>query len=180
VRVAVYGGSFNPPHVGHAMVASWLRWTGQCDEVWLLPAYQHAFQKDLAPFTDRVRWCSALAEAVGDGVRVDPIEASLPVPSYTIDTLTTLAQRHPHHRFRLVVGADVLPSTHAWKRWDRIIEEYSPIIVGRQGYAGPGGAVQFPDVSSSEIRRRLSAGEPIDALVPASVRALLQERASFR
>lgn len=175
MRIAVYGGSFNPPHVGHAMVASWLHWTDQCDEVWLLPAYQHAFQKELPPFDTRVAWCRAMANQVGSWVVVEDIEGFLPAPSYTIDTLLTLQAKYPEHEFRLVVGSDVLPSTPQWKRWDRIVEEFTPIIVGRQGYDSPPDAMMFPDVSSTEIRRRLRAGEPIDRLVLSSVAALLRD-----
>jgi nicotinate-nucleotide adenylyltransferase len=179
LRIAVYGGSFNPPHVGHALVASWLRFTDQCDEVWLLPAYQHAFHKELIPFTTRVRWCRAMANEVGPWVVVEDIEGLLPVPSYTIDTLLTLKAKYPEHDFRLVVGADVLPATPLWKQWGRIVEEFHPILVGRAGYESPPDALMFPDVSSTEIRRRLRNKEPIDTLVVSSVAALLRSEPVF-
>lgn len=168
MRVAVYGGSFNPPHVGHLMVASWLRWTDRSDEVWWIPVFGHPFSKDLAPYEDRLAWC---ADAVRDlpWVRVLDVERTLPVPSYTIDTLTELSRRHPSHALRLVVGADVLGETARWKAWDRIAAEFPPITVGRQGYPTPEGAIDFPGVSSTEIRRRALAGEPLDHLVPAAI-----------
>ena len=62
MRVAVYGGSFDPPHVAHGMVASWLLWTGVVDEVWLVPSFEHPFAKDMGPWTARVAMCQALAE----------------------------------------------------------------------------------------------------------------------
>lgn len=175
MRVVVYGGSFNPPHVGHAMVAGWLRWTDRADEVWLVPAFAHPFDKELAPFDRRIAMCRALAEAVGPWVKVDPIEATLPTPSYTIDTLDTLASRHPGHSFRLVVGADILDSVAQWKRWDAVCARYAPIVVGRAGYPVPPDAVVFPEVSSTDVRRRLRAGEPADHLVPAGVLAIGRE-----
>jgi nicotinate-nucleotide adenylyltransferase len=175
MRVAVYGGSFNPPHVGHAMVAGWLRWTDLVDQVWLLPAFVHPFDKELAPFDRRVAMVEALAADVGPWVRVEPIEGELPSPSYTIDTLDVLAARHPAHRFRLVVGADVLDSVHLWKRWDAIVSSYAPIVVGRQGYPCPAGAIEFPGVSSTAIRARLAEGRPVDHLVPAGVSRVLHE-----
>ena len=97
MRVAIYGGSFNPPHVGHAMVASWIQWTNRADVVWLLPTFRHAFDKALAPWELRVRMAQALADTVGGGCRVEPVEAELPVPSYTVRTLEVLAARHPEH-----------------------------------------------------------------------------------
>ena len=67
MRVAVYGGSFNPPHIVHGWVASWLLWTGRVDAVWLVPVYRHAFEdrhdKRLAPYADRMAWCQAMRSA---------------------------------------------------------------------------------------------------------------------
>lgn len=168
MRVAVYGGSFNPPHVVHLMVASWLRWTDRADEVWWVPVLGHPFSKDLAPYDDRLAWCVDAAREL-PWVRVDDVERTLPVPSYTIDTLTELSRRHPQHTFRWVVGADVIPETPRWKAWDRIVAEFAPIVVGRQGYPTPDGAIDFPGVSSTEIRRRAAAGEPLDHLVPNAI-----------
>lgn len=173
LRIAIYGGSFNPPHVAHAMVAAWLLWTGRADEVWLVPVWRHAFEgrhsKTLAPFERRVAWCRALATDVDPRVKVCRVEADLPRPSYTIRTLRHLASRHPDHSFQLVLGADVLDQRAHWKDWDAIEREFDPLIVGRQGYREVPGAIAFPEVSSSTIRRRLAAGEPVDHLLTRSV-----------
>lgn len=171
MRVGVYGGSFNPPHVGHAMVAAWLVWTRRVDEVWLVPAYRHAFDKPLAPFDQRLLAATELAALVGPAVKVLDIEAELPVPSYTVRTLRALASRHPGVELRLVLGADVLPQLPGWRDWATIEREFPPIVVGREGYPPVADAPTFPNVSSSEIRRRLAAGEPVDHLVPAAVLA---------
>lgn len=171
MRIAVYGGSFNPPHVGHAMVAGWLRWADRADEVWLIPAFAHPFDKALRPFEARAAACRALAQAVGPWVRVSEIEASLPTPSYTIDTMDTIAAAHPMHSFRLVVGADVLPTVSAWKRWDAIVDRYAPIVVGRVGWPDIQDAPTFPGISSTEVRHRVAGGLPVDHLVPSRVLA---------
>lgn len=181
MRIAVYGGSFNPPHVAHAMVASWAHWTGAADAVWLVPVFRHAFadrhEKVLAPFEERCAWCEALAADVGAWVSVCRIESELPTPSYTVDTLQALASRHPEHRFRLVVGADVLPDTGAWKDWSSIESCFDPVVVGRTGYPSPGpGTVDFPAVSSTELRDRLDRGLSVDHLVTRRVAALLRAR----
>lgn len=162
MQVAVYGGSFNPPHVGHAMVAAWLRWAGRADAVWLVPTHVHAFGKVLAPWEDRLAMCRVMAEGVGPWVRVCTLEAELAPPSYTIDTLRELARRHPEHRFRLVVGADVLPQTPDWRDWAGIEAGFAPVVVGRCGYPPVSGAPSFPEVSSTAIRDALSRGEPAD------------------
>lgn len=176
MEIGVYGGSFNPPHVGHAMVSSWLVWTRRVEEVWLLPTYEHPFDKQLASYATRVAMCEALAAELGDYVRICLVEKELPTPSYSIDTLRTLATRYPEHRFRLVVGADVLTQVDSWKAWDEIEAEFSPVVVGRHGYPMPPDAVEFPNVSSTEIRRRLTEGEPVAHLLPASVLAVIRSR----
>lgn len=168
MRVAVFGGSFNPPHVGHAMIAGWLRWTDRCDEVWLLPTHVHAFGKPLAPFASRVAACERMAALVGPHVKVSSIEATLPSPSFTIVTLDRLAALHPTHRFRLVVGADILRQAASWRDWSRIEGDFAPIVLGR-GNESVSGAPSFPDVSSSDIRARLAAGQAVDHLVPSGV-----------
>jgi nicotinate-nucleotide adenylyltransferase len=155
------------------MVCAWLLWTDIVDEVWLVPTAAHPFAKQSAPFQQRVNWCVALAQAVGAKVVVSTVEAELPQPNFTITTLEHLASQHPSRVFRLVVGADVLAETDKWKDWARISGRFAPIVVGRTGYASPEGMVVFPRVSSTEIRARMRAGEPVDHLVPASVHALL-------
>jgi nicotinate-nucleotide adenylyltransferase len=168
MRVGVFGGSFDPPHVGHLMVSSWLRWTDQVDEVWWVPSGVHPFGKPLLPFATRLGWCE---RAVGDlpWVRVDPIEATLPAPTFTIDTLNALRERHPTAALRLVVGADVLGQTDRWRAWPEIVARFAPITVGRVGYPTPPGAVDFPAVSSTDIRERAAAGQPVDSLVPSVI-----------
>lgn len=169
MRVAVYGGSFNPPHVGHLLVAAWVRLTGQADEVWFLPSFSHPFTKRSQPFEVRAAWCEAIAAEV-PGVRVCRIEQELPAPSYTIDVLDALADRHPECEFRFVLGADLLDTVGRWKDWAGIQARYAPIVVGRQGFASPPSTtLDFPPVSSTDIRARAARGEPIEHLVPAAI-----------
>jgi nicotinate-nucleotide adenylyltransferase len=179
LKIAVYGGSFNPPHRAHGLVAEWLISSGTVDEVWLVPVYRHALartqDKVLAPFCDRVAWCEAMAKEHGPGLKLSQVESRLPSPSYTIDTLEHLSERHPQHQFRLVVGADILAQVDAWKDWARISTLYSPIVLGREGYPSPGDLPVFPAVSSTEIRKRLRAGKSVEGLVSQSVFTLLQQ-----
>jgi nicotinate-nucleotide adenylyltransferase len=169
VRVAVFGGSFNPPHVGHAMVTQWLLSTNMADEVWLLPTVSHALGKSLPPFAKRVAWCRALAAGLDARVQVNEIEMTLSRPSFSINTLRALQARHPDTIFRLVVGSDILDETDAWHEWDAIVAEFTPIIVGRAGYPVDGVALYFPEVSSSDIRTRVAEGRSVDGLVPHAV-----------
>lgn len=167
-RVAVFGGSFNPPHIGHVLVATWVRSTGAADEVWWVPTWVHPFGKQLAPFDVRVAMCDAVAQDLGPWARVDTIEATLPEPSFSITMLNALASAHPDVSFRLIVGADTLTETNKWRGWDEISERYTPILAGRSGHADIG-ALQFPNISSTEIRQRLAKGESVSHLLPVAL-----------
>jgi len=184
MRIAVYGGSFNPPHVVHAMVASWLLWTEQVEEVWLVPVYRHAFEgihnKALATYRHRVKWCKALTKEVDQRIKVSLIESELPIPSYSIDTLQALADTFPEYKFRLCIGSDVIPQLSQWKNWSSIESQFPPIIVGRVGYSSPKNVVQFPPVSSSQIREQLSIGIIPKHLLNGQVSRLIQENNPYR
>jgi nicotinate-nucleotide adenylyltransferase len=180
--IALLGGSFNPPHVAHLMAAYWTLATQDVSEVWLLPAYRHPFGKALAPFEDRVRMCELAARALR-GVAVCTAEAELaddPLVGKTARTLEHLRAKHPRYDFALVVGADVLPETDKWYRWDRVQALARIVIVGREGYPPVPGAPSLPAISSTGIRARLARGEDVGGLVPRKVRAYAEERGLYR
>src|SRR5690606_9169366 len=113
MRVAVFGGSFDPPHLAHQQAVRHLLRSPEVDRVLVVPVYEHAFDKALAPFEHRVRMCE-LSMLEDDRVTVSRIEASLGRPSYTLHTLRALHQQHPSWSLRLVVGADVLHDATKW------------------------------------------------------------------
>lgn len=181
-EIALLGGSFNPPHVGHAMAAWWVLATQPVDELWLLPSFVHPFGKPLAPWADRVRMCE-LAVASIRGARVCTVEAELgrdPLVGKTVRTLEHLIATHPGHRFSLVLGTDLLPETGRWYRFDRVKELARIIVVGRQGFAPVPGAPSMPEVSSTAIRDRVAAGDDVTGLVPSGVAAHIAERGLYR
>lgn len=181
-EIALLGGSFNPPHVGHLMAAWYALATEPVDEVWLLPAFSHPFGKPLAPFEDRVQMCR-LAAASLRGVHVCTAEAELagdPLVGKTARTLEYLRGKHPRCRFTLVVGTDVMAETDKWYRWDRVQELARIAVVGRQGHeAGAAGRPLLPAVSSTEIRDRIRRGEEVSHLVPRRVVQYLRERGLY-
>jgi len=181
MRVALFGGSFNPIHVGHLMVTTWVVATDRADECWIVPTFRHPFGKELAPFADRV----AMARASVEGfprLRVSEIEAERAGPSFTIDTVEALRARNPATRFLLVVGSDVLGESPKWREWDRLKTLVELLPVRRAGVALPaeGEGPLFPEVSSSEIRSRIGRGEDVSALVPAPALALIREKHLYR
>jgi nicotinate-nucleotide adenylyltransferase len=180
--VAILGGSFNPPHVAHLMAAYWTLATQGVREVWLLPSYRHPFGKELAPFEDRVRMCELAARELR-GLAVCTAERELaddPLVGKTARTLEHLVAKHPELDFALVVGADILPDTPKWYRWDRVEELARVVVIGREGFPPVPGAPSLPAVSSTEIRARIARGEDVSGLVPRRVREYLEERGLYR
>lgn len=131
-RIGLYGGSFNPVHFGHLRAAEEVRERAALDEVWLIPARQppHKDAAGIAPAADRVRMLE-LALAGGDGLRVETIELEREGPSYTIDTVTLLKERHPDCRFALVLGLDAFRELHTWHRFEDLPAECDLIVTSR-------------------------------------------------
>jgi nicotinate-nucleotide adenylyltransferase len=169
-RVALYGGSFNPPHVAHQMVALYVLETAPVDELWLMPAYEHALGKPLAPFADRLAMCQLAAAALGPRVIVSDIERTLGAPSRTLRTIHHLRELHPAHEFSLVIGADLLSEVATWFGGAELQATVPFVVVGRAGTEGvadeAAGPVKMPALSSTEVRRSIAAGEPVEGLVP--------------
>jgi nicotinate-nucleotide adenylyltransferase len=182
-RVAVFGGSFNPPHVGHVLGVVYALSTAPVDEVLVVPVYQHPFSKHLAPFADRLAMCR-LALGWLPRVILSSVEEELGGESRTLRTLEHLRATRPDWSLRLLVGADVLGDLPKWHRWDRIAELAPPLVLGRSGVEAREADVTWvgaasdeppapilPRVSSTQIRDALAAGD-VDAvrgLVPAAV-----------
>ncbi len=169
MTVAIFGGTFDPPHIAHVLVACWAQVAAEIDEVLVVPTFQHAFGKTAAPYEHRRRM-TELAMRDLRKVEISDIERDLGGESRTYHTLVALRERRPDASFRLVVGADILGQTQAWHRWEDIAAMAPPLVVGRRGYPLPPQCpIAMPDVSSTEIRARLRRGEPTTGLLPPAV-----------
>lgn len=172
--VAIFGGSFNPPHVAHVQAIEWVLVHGEVggvDKVLVVPTFVHPFSKQLAPYDDRVAMCEL---AFGDVPRteVSRVEEELGGESRTLRTLEHLATLHPEWRLRLVMGADLLLEANKWFRFDKIQELAPPLLLGRVGFEveqAPRPVV--PGVSSTDIRAKVAAGQwsEVGPLVPTKV-----------
>jgi len=177
--VAVFGGSFDPPHLGHVLAATWVLSTASVDALWVIPAYDHAFDKELTPFAHRLKMAE-LAFAPLREVTVSDLEARMGGESFTVHTLERLREEHPDDRWRLVIGSDLVEQIPRWHEGHRIEELAELLVVGRGGHGRDGDALLMPEVSSTEVRRRLRAGEPADALVPRAVLDYAREQGLYR
>jgi nicotinate-nucleotide adenylyltransferase len=187
-RIALFGGSFNPPHVAHQMAALYVLETQPVDQVWIVPTYVHPFQKQLATFEDRATMCKLMAAPLGDRVVVSKIEEELAQrpgfrASRTLDLVHYLVEQGLE--VRLIVGSDILAETAKWYRWSDIVNKAPLIILAREGSDVPPGSmltgVPMPAISSTQIRRAHAAADPaVMNLVPRSVYAYMVQHNLYK
>jgi nicotinate-nucleotide adenylyltransferase len=177
--VALFGGSFNPPHIGHVLAAAYVLSAGLAERVVVVPVFEHALRKQLAPFEHRVEMAR---RAFGwlPHVEVSAIEAQLGAPSRTLSTIAALEAAHPDWALRLMVGSDILNEIHQWHAFDEIERRAPPLVLARAG-AGNGGTGPslLPEVSSTEVRELLARGDAtgeVAALLPRSVLEYVREQ----
>jgi nicotinate-nucleotide adenylyltransferase len=176
-RIALFGGSFNPPHIAHELVALYVLETQPVDELWFVPVYSHPFGKDLAAYEHRVAMCDLVAKSLGPRARVSRAEEELAkrpefVASRTLDLVEHLGQ--PGTELRLVIGADILGETSKWYRWSEVIAKAPLIAIGRSGFSVPAGSivtgVTMPEISATQVRELLaSGGAGVEQLLPRDV-----------
>ncbi len=179
--VAVFGGSFNPPHVAHVLACALVRSVEEVDRVLVVPAYRHPFAKALVPFEDRATMCE-LAMAWMPGVEVSRVEEELGGESLTLRTLEALARSNPGWRLRLVIGADILSEVTRWYGFDAITRLAPPIVLARGGVDLPSaGPALLPEVSSTQVRAAIARGAwgEVEKLVPRAVLAYARSRGLY-
>lgn len=186
-RVGVLGGTFDPPHVGHLAIALEVRHVLALDRVLLMVAgdpWQKSSHSAVTPAVDRLAM-TELAAAGLSGVEVSDLEVQRSGPSYMADTLAHLAAANPGDELFLIVGSDAAEGLDTWSRPGDVRDRAVIVVVdrgGREGGRPPAGwphlVVEVPsiDVSSSDLRRRAAAGEPIRGLVPSAVADLIEAR----
>lgn len=180
-ELALFGGSFDPPHLGHLFLATYALSVGAVERVLVAPTYQHAFGKPLTAFEQRLVLCER-AFAPLCAVEVLPIERELGGVSRTLRLVEELTRRFPAHQLRLLVGADILLEASRWHRFDEITRLAPLLVAGRGGYqhAEIPHAVQLPEISSTRIRAALAAGEDVTGWIPRAVQTYIDEHALYR
>ena|SRR5437867_131663 len=178
-RVALFGGSFDPVHQGHLLVAMAAMEELSLDRLFFIPAAQSPFKPETRPAPAELRLrLLRLALAGQAHYEVDDQEIKRAGTSYSIDTIRDYADRFPRARLFYLIGADHIRQLHTWRSADELARLIEFVVIPRPGEAPsvplPGFRVQtlrgFPlGLSSSQIRERVCAGKSIDNLVPAPV-----------
>lgn len=192
MKIAIYGGSFNPPHVGHQMTIAYVLATQAVDEVWVCPVFSHPDGKKLVDFGHRLDMCNEMID-VFSPKRVFVTETEGMVHKFfgsglTINLCRHLVTEHPKHKFLLVLGYDILPSFEKWQGYPELAEMRAAgkidfFFVGRTGHGNS--PVEMPRISSSEIRQMLlSSGEMnegmLSGMLPRGVRKYIKDKNLYR
>jgi nicotinate-nucleotide adenylyltransferase len=191
MRIGVFGGTFDPPHVGHLVVAVNVRHELRLDRVLLVVAHdpwQKTGSRTVSPAADRLAMVEA---AVGDvdGLEASALELDRGGISYTADTLRELAELHPGAELYLILGSDAARGLPTWDRVDEVRAHSTVVVVTRpgdeEGRPPPGWSwerVETPrlEVSSTDLRARFADGRPLDYLLTPAVITCIRQRRLYR
>jgi nicotinate-nucleotide adenylyltransferase len=201
MRLGLYGGSFDPVHSGHLLLAECCRETLRLDEVWLIPAAvpPHKQLRELADGKHRLQMLE-LALGGHEQIRASAVELERGGISYTVDTLAAVRDRSPAAELFLLMGADSLHDLPNWREPARICELAIPAVVRRGGAAEPdfqvltalispqrlieilAAQVEMPliELSSTDLRRRASAGQSLRFRTPRAVEKYIETHSLYR
>lgn len=185
-RIGIFGGSFNPIHVGHALIASYIVENSEIDTLWLMVSPQNPLKENSSLASDyhRLRMTELVSRRL-ENVVTSAFEFDLPKPSYTIDTLNAIHEKFPDDELYLVIGADNWGLFDRWKAGDEIISKYHILIYPRRGfdivipekYCDRVSVVDAPliEVSSTQVRERLAQLKSVSFYVPEPVEKYIIE-----
>lgn len=194
MKIGCLFGSFDPPHLGHILLAKYMREHQGLDQVWLVVTPQNPFKQDrkLSPEKHRLAMTHLAVQGV-DGLSASGLELDMPRPNYTADTLAFMRERWPQHQFSLIIGSDNLASLHEWKDAPLMLEK-TPVLVyprpGLEEHLAHADLLYHPSVtvasdapqtpvSSTGIRVRLRNWHPVDGLLDPKVLAYIRQNGLY-
>jgi nicotinate-nucleotide adenylyltransferase len=186
-KVALLGGSFDPPHLAHQMACLYLLQAEDFDQVWLIPCFRHAFGKDMAKFEQRVDMSRLMADIFHGQAIVSDVERELAqnYENRTIDTVKYLQSKYSDDEFVLIIGSDILGEVSKWKDFEELDNIVDILVLLRPGFEVSGSKwktskVMLPDISSTQVRDRLAKGESVQGLLPRTVVNYLSENSIYK
>jgi nicotinate-nucleotide adenylyltransferase len=190
LNAVIFSGSFNPIHIGHVAIASYVVEFTSADELWFVvsPHNPFKFRSELVDFHHRLNMVNIAFEGLGLPVTVSDIENTLPQPSYTINTIDALSAKYPGRKWSLLIGADNLVHFHLWKDSAKIIEQHQLLVYPRMGFddeelCKKNSAMKLDapvmEISSTFIRNNISKGHNLRALLPGRVFEYIHEHGLY-
>lgn len=172
MRIALFGGSFNPPHLGHLLCVAYAYAIAEIDQVWIMPAANHPYGKELLAWEHRWQLCqAAFAGLEYVHIRDDELRNDR---GRTIDLLQQLQTQHPNNEWCFIGGTDTKADMPNWYCGQELLQQLHVIEIPRQGYDHESAAA-LPAISSSTVRERIAKGENIHDIVPAAVATLIEQ-----
>jgi nicotinate-nucleotide adenylyltransferase len=188
MKVGLYFGSFNPIHHGHLIIATHIVENSNLDQVWFVVSPQNPLKSSVGLLNEyhRLHLVRLAIEGM-DTLRASDIEFHLPKPSFTIDTLTYLAERYPQHEFSVIMGSDSYENLHKWKNYEELLKNYSLFIYLRPGHQiekieGRAEILKAPllEISATHIRNNVKNKRSIRYLVPDKVAEDIEKNRYYR
>lgn len=190
MKIGIFSGSFDPIHMGHAMIANYMAQACGLDQLWLMVSRRNPLKKDSCPADDLDRLeMVKFVTARNPRLRASAFELPLPEPSFTYRTLTLLSERYPDYEFVLIIGSDNWLKFDLWRDHDRIAGEYRIIVYQRPGFeitdveaaALPSNVTLLRDaplaeISSTFIRDGIRKGMNLSFLLPDEVLDYIKRR----
>jgi nicotinate-nucleotide adenylyltransferase len=185
MKIGLFFGSFNPIHTGHLLIAEYIC-NFYTDKVWFIISPQNPL-KEKVELLDVGYRLGLLKTAITNNEKFElsEIELSLPLPSYTIDTLRNLEKLFPEHDYYLIMGSDNFINITSWKSFDTLLRDYNFLVYQRPGFEidqtiiNPNVTiVQAPliNISSTQIRELIAAGKSVRYLLPDAVLEVIQNK----
>ena len=172
-QIALFGGSFDPPHLAHLQVIHYLQQQKRFDEIWVMPARQHPFKKSSAGFEDRLAMCRLVFD---DETNVAVHEEDRDSSGYTVDLIELLQNKYPDAAFSFVGGSDLEKEIARWKDPDALQGRIEFLFLPRP----PDPASPFLPFSSTEIREHVKNRLPISRFVPKAVEDYIATHPLYR
>lgn len=186
LRLGIFGGTFDPPHLGHLVVAQDVAELLRLDRFLFVPAGAPPHKTDRTVSPAPVRLAMVRALVAGNGAfEVSDLEVAREGPSYTVDTLARVREAHPGAEIFFVMGADQAASLDTWRRPEEVSSLATLVVMDRGGSEVSGVrfmsvSVTRVDISATEIRERVRTGRPIRYLVPDEVREIIKHSRLYR
>jgi nicotinate-nucleotide adenylyltransferase len=189
MNIGLYFGSFNPIHIGHLIIGSFIANNEEVDQVWFVVSPQNPFKTSAMLLNEYHRLHLVQLAIEGDPLlRASDIEFKLPRPSYTIDTLVYLSEKYPQHTFSVIIGSDSYQNLPKWKNTEIILRDYSIYVYQRPAFEQKQAKeknVRFLtapllDISATSIRKAVQEGKSIRYLVPEKVREEIERNNYYK
>ncbi|PIS09040.1 nicotinate (nicotinamide) nucleotide adenylyltransferase [Candidatus Beckwithbacteria bacterium CG10_big_fil_rev_8_21_14_0_10_34_10] len=194
MKIAILGGSFNPPHLGHLSVAKQVLDFTDNNQVWLTPCYKHTFLKNLVSVSHRVKMTKLLTNRK---IKYCHQEITNKLSGETIELMEILRKKHPHHQFSFIIGSDNLKSLKKWGNFQKLIQNYQILVFPRPRFGfslkkyglniknhqikvlkSP--LLIHSNISSTNIRKRIKKNLSISHLLPQKIKEYIEKHQLYK